>query len=81
MTDILKDIAALEKCVNKDGDIIDSEKMDELQENIQQALGLTDENCDTLVEGLRNLVERVKELENDLADHKHFADGSAGFKK
>jgi len=80
MVDTVKKIVELGKLVDKEGEISDPDKYDKLQEEIQQDLGLTDENCDALPEALNNLVERVKELERNLASHKHFADGSAGFK-
>ena len=80
MSEIMKDIVKLDKLEGHEDDAA-SEQKDELREAIQTNLGLLDDDCEMLPEALTTLKGRVNALEKMLVNHKHFADGSAGFQK
>lgn len=80
MSEIMKDIEKLDKLRDASSDE-DDRKRDDLREAIQSNLGLLDDDCEMLPEAISTLKGRVDALEKMLANHKHFADGSAGFQK
>lgn len=80
MSKIMEDIEKIDKLEGKSDDK-NLDTVDELREAVQTNLGLLDDDCELLPAAITTLKERIDALEKMLVNHKHFADGSAGFQK